>query len=136
MHDSTTEARLAELEQEKSELIEDKNENIKRITALNSLIQTTPPRFRGSDRYKEATAERMKLVNENAELDSDLREIGLEIRELSQQSSSSGKVSFNHVVSIVAARISSGDQRPIEEITTTALSDIQTIQKTISVCNL
>lgn len=123
-------SRSSELEAKKTELIDEKSENIQKLSEINAVLKTVHPRDRGTPANNEMLKERSELVQDNAEIDVELRRISQELRELNG-SKDGGRSDMNHIVQLVCARIASGNADPVEMLTAEAMDDIERIKAAV-----
>ena len=110
----TAGSRLTDLEARKTELLDEKAANVQRLAEINAKLKNTAPRDRGTRENVALLNERSEIVGDNADLDMELREINQKLKAANTQTS--GGIGLGYVVTLVAARIASGDCRPVHEL--------------------
>lgn len=132
-------SKIKELREEKNELYAEKQNIRKRLTAIRAITETTPPFKRSEPEFKALVDERTKITAELLEVDEEIREVKEEIEQEIQKEkeatkaqlvvSNNGDGWFNKVFQLVAAKMSSGDDRSAEELTRESIEDMKTIHR-------
>lgn len=113
-----------ELEQKKSELVNEKSRNNARLAEVNALLNT------GGGPRQTLLRERGEIVADNTEVDSELREINRQLRELNSAEDGQEK-SLYAIVMLVSARIAAGSPNTVAVLTKQAKADLATIRANI-----
>lgn len=94
-----------ELEIEKTELLQEKNENLEKLREINLKLKSMKGDAKTLPLYQELEEERKELINDNMEIETEIREINTRILNLNKTTSHRD---LPLVVQLVAAYIASG----------------------------
>ena len=119
-------ARIKELNEERLEIIEEKNQLTEELMKVKAEVLTE-----GISAYRrlQLQTSRAGLVKEIDELNADIADINTELKTLS----GGGKAGWDlrNVLTLVAAYIAAGDTRPADEMTRSAIAELEIITRTV-----
>lgn len=117
-------ARIKELNEERLEIIEEKNQLTEELMRVKARIAKVGSHPTPGDHVRRA-----ELVKEIDELNADIADINTELKTLS----GGGKAGWDlrNVLTLVAAYIAAGDTRPADEMTRHAIAELEIITRTV-----